>query len=440
MPTLSSVKNLNGGKSAYVYDLSSDDITSLVTQLSASADAPIAFFGRMNGITEQIDELMYVETLLDEGGQVAANAQAGGMPVNIQFSGRQMVVIPGDGQQSTADMFVGAGDFAYTDDDDFDPFASASNEFPVPDPRGRSQQLANRYGDDEDEYEDMETSGGYGNNTAYAPAPTGDIVKVSDWLLTYILLMIPVVNIIMLILWLVSKKTNPSKKNFLKVQIIFMVVGILLSAFTVVAAMQMGVVGALVGGQDQTAQIENMEDSADRRVDDTDNMVSWNENEEQNVNETGNANEEENGNTGAPDVNENAGVSDTVPEPADPTQLGELSQESSGILAVDTISRALTPDNRPVAIVTLTMNNTGDTDASAASLIDITGYQGQNALSPCFDPIDGFSPDTFNMHIRPHESGTFQICYYLVDDQDLKIHASMKQTHEVILDATQMLH
>lgn len=426
MPSLSNVRNL-GGKTAYIYDISADDVTSLVTQMSSTADAPIAFMGRMNGITEPIDELIHVETLLSAGGQVAAQTSSGGVPVNVQFSGDQMVIIPSDGEQSTADMFASAGDFAYADESDFDPFASAS-DFPVPDPRGRSQQLANRYGDSEDDYgyEDEATYGA-SESTASGAAPA-DVVKVSDWLLTLILLMLPVVNIVMIIVWLVSKKTNPSKKNYLKVQIVFMLVGALLSAFTVVAAMQMGVVGALVGNQPQAAQIENMNTASNSNLE----RRSDNANENSNANVLSNINENsnENANSGEPAA--------TIPE--DPTQLGELSQQTSGVLAVDTVTRAVGPANRSVAVVTLTLNNTTDAEAPASALIDITGHQGQNALEPNFEPIDGFNPDTFNMPIRPHESGTFQICYFLVDDQDLKIDASMKATHEVVLDATQMLH
>lgn len=424
MPTLSSVRNINGSP-AYIYDLTNEDITSIVTQMSANADAPIAFLGRMNGITEPIDELVHVETLLSAGGQVAANTSSGGTPVNLQFSGNQMVIIPGDGEQSTADMFAGAGDFAYVDDDDFDPFASASDDFPVPDPRGRSQQLSDRYGDDEDDYYDESDYA-----TSSTPAGTGDVVKVSEWLLTLIVLMIPVVNIVMLIVWLVSKKTNPSKKNYLKVQIIFMVFGILLSAFTVVAALQMGVVGALMGDTQQSAQIENTNSNTNANLERRSDNANANANSNSNLNENSNSN--------ASNISSNEGPADSVP--TNPSALGELSQETSGILAVDTVQRGIGPDNRSVAVVTLTMNNTTPADASASALIDITGNQGQNALEPNFTPMDGFNPDTFNMPIRPGESGTFQICYFLVDDQDLKIKASLKANHEVILDATQMLH
>jgi hypothetical protein len=39
-------------------------------------------------------------------------------------------------------------------------------------------------------------------------------VSIGEWILTFILLAIPLVNLIMLIVWAVSSSTHPSKKTF----------------------------------------------------------------------------------------------------------------------------------------------------------------------------------------------------------------------------------
>lgn len=53
-------------------------------------------------------------------------------------------------------------------------------------------------------------------------------VSVGDWLLTLILLAIPVVNLVMLIYWAVSSTTNPSKQNYARATFILGAIAILL--------------------------------------------------------------------------------------------------------------------------------------------------------------------------------------------------------------------
>ena len=60
-------------------------------------------------------------------------------------------------------------------------------------------------------------------NSTTAPMTFG------DWMLTILLLMIPLVNIILLFVWAFSSETNLNKKNFAKAQLIFMGIGIILS-------------------------------------------------------------------------------------------------------------------------------------------------------------------------------------------------------------------
>ncbi|MDO5686843.1 MAG: hypothetical protein Q4G42_05625 [Neisseria sp.] len=55
------------------------------------------------------------------------------------------------------------------------------------------------------------------NDNYGAPA-----VGVGDWILTMIVLMIPLVNLVMLFVWGFSRSTNPSKANFCKAYLIIM--------------------------------------------------------------------------------------------------------------------------------------------------------------------------------------------------------------------------
>lgn len=56
-----------------------------------------------------------------------------------------------------------------------------------------------------------------------------EVQSLGDWMLTLLLLYIPVVNIIMLIIWSVDAKTNPNKKHFAWAQLIYMGIWIVLS-------------------------------------------------------------------------------------------------------------------------------------------------------------------------------------------------------------------
>jgi hypothetical protein len=54
-------------------------------------------------------------------------------------------------------------------------------------------------------------------------------VSVLDWILTIFILSIPLINLIMLIVWAFDSGTNPSKSNFAKASLIWMVISIVLS-------------------------------------------------------------------------------------------------------------------------------------------------------------------------------------------------------------------
>lgn len=48
-----------------------------------------------------------------------------------------------------------------------------------------------------------------------APEPEmAPVMRFGDWLITLIVNLIPIVNIIVLLIWAVSDKTNPNRRNF----------------------------------------------------------------------------------------------------------------------------------------------------------------------------------------------------------------------------------
>ncbi|HIX03847.1 MAG TPA: hypothetical protein H9863_07005 [Candidatus Odoribacter faecigallinarum] len=55
------------------------------------------------------------------------------------------------------------------------------------------------------------------------------VVTVGDWILTMILMLIPIVNFIMLLVWAFSSSTPASKSNWAKATLIFMLLGALLT-------------------------------------------------------------------------------------------------------------------------------------------------------------------------------------------------------------------
>ncbi|MGB0135006.1 hypothetical protein [Dokdonella sp.] len=54
------------------------------------------------------------------------------------------------------------------------------------------------------------------------------VMSLGDWIITFIVLMIPLVNIIMLFVWGFSKTTNPNKSNFCKAYLILVLISVVL--------------------------------------------------------------------------------------------------------------------------------------------------------------------------------------------------------------------
>ncbi len=55
------------------------------------------------------------------------------------------------------------------------------------------------------------------------------VVRVGDWVITILVLAIPIVNLVMLFVWGFGGGTNPSKANFAKASLVWMAIGIILT-------------------------------------------------------------------------------------------------------------------------------------------------------------------------------------------------------------------
>lgn len=450
MPILIKEQQRSDGKILFTYDTAMANLDEIANTIASNTDEPVQFIGLVNGKQSPIAPALVRKVLTEYGGQVAADVSFGGQTVRIQFPDKnQMRVISMD--RMTADMLVGAGAYGQDDDDD-DPFRSAGDAFPVPDPvQNRSADLVNRYADPEDEYYDE-----YDDDDDYYDDEPEETVKTFDWLFTTVMMMLPVVNIVFIIIWLLSAKTPQSKKNYLKVQIIYVAIGTLMAVLFTVMAASTGLLQAMLAGdvtlspqatQEQTYGPNGYEDgTGDSTGEDlSDGGLA-------DGSGTDGTSTDGSGTVGLTDGSGDSSAADgtaadgsaTGDASGDGTTEGstqpvgsDLYQNNNGTISVDSIVRSAGTDGRAIAVVTMTLSNTTDADHTAAELIDATGYQGQTALEPNYVAADGFNPDTFNAPIAAGASGTFQVSFFLVDSQTFEVMAASKETHEMILDAKQ---
>lgn len=52
------------------------------------------------------------------------------------------------------------------------------------------------------------------------------VLSMADWVVVFILMSLPIVNIIMLIIWTVGENVNPNKRNFAKAGLIMTAISI----------------------------------------------------------------------------------------------------------------------------------------------------------------------------------------------------------------------
>ena len=69
-------------------------------------------------------------------------------------------------------------------------------------------------------------------------------ISVGDWVLTLLILAIPLVNLIMLFVWAFGGNTHPSKESFAKASLIWMAIGIALGIIFLAIAFGLGLMAS----------------------------------------------------------------------------------------------------------------------------------------------------------------------------------------------------
>ncbi len=82
---------------------------------------------------------------------------------------------------------------------------------------------------------------------AYQPPMESDDVAMGEWMWTMLLLYIPVVNFILMIVWAFGGGTKPSKANYCKAQLLWMLIFFCLSFVLTIIALFVGF--GLIGSQ-----------------------------------------------------------------------------------------------------------------------------------------------------------------------------------------------
>ena len=77
------------------------------------------------------------------------------------------------------------------------------------------------------------------NQIGHQQAP---VVSVKEWLITNLIMMIPLVNIVMMLVWAFSSNTNPNKANYFKASLILF--AIVMAIYLVLAVVFFGSVAA----------------------------------------------------------------------------------------------------------------------------------------------------------------------------------------------------
>lgn len=77
------------------------------------------------------------------------------------------------------------------------------------------------------------------NQISHQQAP---IVSIKEWLITNLIMMIPLVNIVMMLVWAFGSNTNPNKANYFKATLILF--AIVMVIYLVLAVVFFGSVAA----------------------------------------------------------------------------------------------------------------------------------------------------------------------------------------------------
>ena len=398
------------GSPGYVYALQGgDNCTTVAEKLIAYADSRFQFQGRIGTRTEVIEPNM-IDGILKSGGQVAANCSYNGVSVNIMFqSPTQVCLLPANGAQAIADEFVGAGiGGGYNDFDD--PYADF-NTAPAgglamstpPDPRAGSRQPQ---GGGYPDFDDAMPPGA-GN------ADTNQIVGIGEWILTFILLAIPIVNLVMLIVWLVRKKTKKSKKNFLLAELILFLIGALLSAGSffllgdqIIPILQNA--GFSINGVTATNTTSNSSNASSNKnvienISDNEYAANSNKSNKNNSNDLFSNANSNSSNANRSNLNEStSNTKTTAAVPALAVNINRVDFQVNG--------------DDALAIFTVTGYNEGAEPVIPSDALRIQANQGITPLERATEATEQFAPASINEPIPANGNGTFQFAYHLAKD------------------------
>lgn len=79
------------------------------------------------------------------------------------------------------------------------------------------------------------------SQTAYQPPVISEDVSMGEWMWTVLFLCIPVVNIILLFVWAFGGSTNPSKANYCKAQLLWLLILFCLSIVLLIIGIFVGI-------------------------------------------------------------------------------------------------------------------------------------------------------------------------------------------------------
>ncbi|GAA3405320.1 hypothetical protein ACFFNY_28835 [Paenibacillus hodogayensis] len=81
----------------------------------------------------------------------------------------------------------------------------------------------------------METQVNYNQSAVNTSQQTAPVLSFKDWMITLLIMAIPLVNIIMLFVWAFGgSSTNPNKSNYAKAALLWIAIGIVLYVVFVV--------------------------------------------------------------------------------------------------------------------------------------------------------------------------------------------------------------
>lgn len=422
MPSFVRSVDQHTGKIVYLYSIGGEDPVNVARQLIQNADAPFTYQGRIQGQTGTLP-IENIGAMLESGGEVAGQAMINSTSVIVRFMNPDEVSLtPADAIKATADMLMGLpgnsfddADFGFGGEDFGEPFGGDSfggygDDGGFVDPRGAAAS-------------DMNNQALY-NDQAVVAAGGEQAVGIGEWILTLILLAIPVVNLVFLIIWLVSKKTKKSKKNYLIVQLIFAALSIILAGLLVffardalLTAIQNAGINVNINGQAQQTQVENVNVPDVSDDDLVANQTGVNANSNQLANANANSNQLANSNAAA-NANSNAANANANSE-EDGT---EVANGFSSDPAADEIKVEATIDNLKIsevspgvkiAIITSTMTNLGTSPISPHDALAISGTQGALTLNWVVDGTEDYDTTLINEQIPPGSAGTYQAAYYV---------------------------